>query len=73
MHHGQNIKVTVQTVAILVFCASPLNTKEAHALLLTQTMCTYKADSTELNDIPPLSLPQLSSAMRGTVMAVWCN
>lgn len=51
---GQNIKT------ILVVCAFPLNPKEAHAFLLTQTMCTFKADSTEEKDIPPLSLPQLA-------------
>lgn len=32
-----------KTVAILVVCASPQNTKEAHEFLLTQTMCTYSA------------------------------
>lgn len=36
------------TVAILVVCASPLNTREAHAVLLTQATCTDKADSTDL-------------------------
>lgn len=59
-HNVQKTKTVVQTVAILVVCAFLLNTKEAHAFLLTKTTCTYEADSTKLKDIPSLPLPRLA-------------
>lgn len=68
--HRHDTKASVQTVAVLVFSTSPLNTKEAHGFLLTRTSCTYRADSTELVEHPSLASDgcrlQIAGAIRGT-------